>query len=103
MKIMKEWYVKNKLKNELLKTFKLGGIYKEVTTPKGKQYKRYPFINEINIDYDTNIIEFVFDLKYGINPDVVFKQKWLFKQTLGEVIELNTYNDKHILLKIKGY
>lgn len=96
---IKQFFAKSKLKNQLMRAFKAGGIYKETKT-ESKTYKRYPTIRECHIDEQNKAIRFTFTIPNGLNPDTITKQEWLFTQHFGGIHEIKTFQEKKFILWI---
>jgi S-DNA-T family DNA segregation ATPase FtsK/SpoIIIE len=90
------YFAKLKLRGQLMKAFKLGGIYNEVKT-ESKTYTRYPKIHEVHIDNELQAVRFTFTLSNGTNPDLIHKQLWVFQQHFGNFLEIKGKYKKFIL------
>lgn len=102
MNKLKNYLNKMKLRGEMMKCFKLGGIYKEVKSGT-KTFTQYPKIHDISIDYEQETVRFVFTIPTGMNPELITKQEWVFNQTFGEYIEITgKYKKFFITLYSKG-
>ena len=71
-----------------MKCFKDGAIVKTVKHD-GHTNLYYPRIHDIFIDHEKEAVRFTFTLKNGMNPELVTKNFWVFKQTFGEHIEIS--------------
>ncbi|MED3972238.1 hypothetical protein COM86_12780 [Priestia megaterium] len=90
-----KWH-KMKWRGKLMKCFKDGGIVKTVKHGSHRN-EYYPTIHNIDIDLKKKNYRFVFTLKNGMNPELVFNNIWLFKQAFGENIEVSGKYKKFIL------
>ncbi|WP_019244550.1 MULTISPECIES: FtsK/SpoIIIE domain-containing protein [Bacillus] len=83
--MIKEWYIKQKAKQELQKAFKLGemGVAYSYGNTTGKIY---PKIHAVTSNED--VIEYVFTIPSGMDPKDMIKKEYVFKQVFGERIEL---------------
>lgn len=85
---LKTFWVKTKLKNDLMRCFRDGKIVK--TVKRGdKSVDFFPQIHDVFVDEERKAIRFVFTLKSGMNPELLTKNEWVFKQVFGENIELS--------------
>jgi S-DNA-T family DNA segregation ATPase FtsK/SpoIIIE len=88
-------------KIKLMKCFRLGKVYLVKEKKKGQTIEQriYPKIKSVR---DGESLQVVFALPMGLNPDVIFKNDWLFYQAFGEhheiqgnakIITLNVYQE----------
>jgi DNA segregation ATPase FtsK/SpoIIIE, S-DNA-T family len=81
------FFAKKKMKETLIQCFKDAQIGKSI---KGRErtYMQYPRIHDVFIDMDKDAVRFVFTLPNGVDPELVTKKSWVFKQVFGENIEI---------------
>ena len=94
--MIRKQMAKMKLRGQLMRAFKLGGIYKEIRTDT-KVYKRFPKIHEVHLDQTVKGVRFTFTLPDGCSPDLVLKQDWVFKQCFGNFLEISGKVKKFVL------
>lgn len=90
----RNFYVKLRLKKQLIDAFKLAEIHLTYTVD-GKTRYVYPKIHSIN--WNNQRARYVFTLPNGVNPKKVTENDWIFKQHFGEFIELSGKYKKFIL------
>lgn len=90
------FFEKMKLREKLVRAFKLGGIGKQIKTP-SKTHMRYPTIHEVHIDKKREAIRYTFTLYDGTDPDLILNQVWVFKQVFGDNIEIKGKIKKFVL------
>jgi DNA segregation ATPase FtsK/SpoIIIE, S-DNA-T family len=96
MGILSTYFSVKKKKEELRQCFKLAKIGREV---KGRQhdYMQYPKIHDVMIDEELEATRYVFTLPTGVDPSLLTKNIWVFKQMYGENVELKGSYKKFIL------
>ncbi|NBI28622.1 FtsK/SpoIIIE domain-containing protein [Chengkuizengella marina] len=87
----------NAARSKMFKAFKIADISITKKTKK-REIKTYPTIKKVNVFSDKIII--LFNIPDGINPDIIEKHEWLFKQKFGEHIEITQMNSKQFILSI---
>lgn len=92
--MLKEWYIKNRAKQELQKAFKLGEI--GITYSYGNTSGLiYPKIHAVSLNSDT--LEYVFTVPTGMDPKEIAKKEYCFKQVFGERIKIKGETKKFVL------
>lgn len=74
------------VRSKLRQLFTVGGLCTKRKGHKGKEIRTYPAIKRVSIYQDC--IQAVFMLPNGLDPGVILKHDWLFRQGFGEHIEL---------------
>lgn len=95
--MIKEYFRKQKAKQDLTRCFRQGGIYIKFTRNE-KDYFVFPKIH--NLTFRDNHTEYFFTLPLGIDPALIFKKAYVFRQLFGENIEFDQINDKAFTFKI---
>lgn len=85
---------KIRLRKQALDTFRHADIRLSFTYDGKKRYK-YPKIHDIN--WNNERVRITFTLPNGVDPTLVKKNEWVFKQHFGEHIELDGKVKKFIL------
>src|SRR5690242_12158048 len=90
------YFATKKKKETLRQCFKLAKIGRPV---KGKQhdYMQYPKIHDVHIDEELEATRYVFTLPTGVDPSLLEKNIWIFKQMYGDNVELKGSYKKFIL------
>jgi DNA segregation ATPase FtsK/SpoIIIE, S-DNA-T family len=104
MNKIKEYYIKRRLKGDLLKCFKDAKLYKEIKH-KGNSYKKYPTIREVNADFKKDIVRFVFTIPVGMNPETITKNEWVFVQMFSNSYTIDCRKNRRFTLTVyaKGF
>ncbi|PFW72151.1 hypothetical protein COL23_25715 [Priestia aryabhattai] len=93
---LKTFWVKAKLKSDLMRCFRDGKIVK--TVKRGDQnVDFFPQIHDVFVDEEKKAVRFVFTLKSGMDPELLTKREWVFRQVFGENIELSGKTKKFTL------
>jgi DNA segregation ATPase FtsK/SpoIIIE, S-DNA-T family len=99
MNKIKEFFVKSRLKGELVKCFRDAKIYKEIKH-KGNTYKKYPTVHHTHIDHDKEVVRFVFTIPVGLNPETVTKNEWVFVQMFSTAYTLDCRKNRRFTLTV---
>jgi S-DNA-T family DNA segregation ATPase FtsK/SpoIIIE len=83
---MKQLFVKLNRRKNLIKAFKVAGIYKSYKTESGERFI-YPKIQDIRENSKT--IKYVFTLPVGVDPNLLKKQYFVFEQIFGKNIKFD--------------
>lgn len=96
---MKEYLQKKRAKKELNKCFRQGGIYHKYKRSE-KDYFIFPKIHSYSVKSNYN--EYVFTLPLGVDPALLDKKGFVFRQLFGERVEVSSIlnNDKSFSLKV---
>lgn len=95
--MIKEFFLKQKAKKALTRCFRQSGIYLKFTH-KEKDYYAFPKIHSLT--FKENHIEYFFTLPLGVDPGLLDKKKYVFRQLFGENIEFQKKNDKAFTFKV---
>lgn len=96
--MIKEYFRKQRAKKDLFRCFRQGGIYLKFNRNE-KDYFIYPTIQ--NLRFKETHTEYFFTLPLGVDPALITKKLYVFRQLFGENIELEKKsNDKTFTLKI---
>jgi DNA segregation ATPase FtsK/SpoIIIE, S-DNA-T family len=96
---VKEYFVKRRLKSDLLKCFRDAKIYKEFKS-KGEKYKRYPKIHDVSIDHEKETVRFVFTIPIGLHPDAIERNEWVFVQMFSSSFTLDCRKNRRFTLTV---
>ncbi|HAW4413326.1 TPA: DNA translocase FtsK, partial [Escherichia coli] len=95
--MLKEFIVKQRAKNELIKAFLNMGLYKTYQKGNGRELKVYPKIHDV--DFQKDKTQYVFTLVNGMDPKELEKKEYVLQQHFGKNIELDG-DYKNFTLKI---
>jgi DNA segregation ATPase FtsK/SpoIIIE, S-DNA-T family len=96
--VIKEYLHKRKAKNKLMRAFRQGNIYLKYERNE-KHYFIFPKIHSVMFK-DTHT-EYFFMLPVGVDPSLLEKKLYVFRQLFGEHIEIEKIkDDKAFTLKI---
>lgn len=85
--MFKNWLIKQKAKGQLLRAFRAAEIGIPHKTGEERLF-RYPKIQDVRFNYDRKTLVYVFTLPYGVDPKVIKKKEYVFKQFFSENIEI---------------
>lgn len=94
MGIIKEWFHKQSLKNQLIEVFGKAGLYVDHQTRGGK-VQIYPKIHSISSTQGT--IQYVFTIPNGLDPKTIEKKWFCFQQILGRNVAIEGDIKKFVL------
>ncbi|MBD5798392.1 cell division protein FtsK [Bacillus pseudomycoides] len=94
MRVVKDWFHKQSLKNQLIEVFGKAGLYVDHQTRGGK-VPIYPKIHDISSS--KNNVRYVFTIPNGLDPQQIEKKWFCFQQVLGRNIAINGDIKKFVL------
>ncbi|PEA32987.1 cell division protein FtsK [Bacillus toyonensis] len=94
MGVIKEWFHKQSLKNQLIEVFGKVGLYVDHQTRGGK-VPIYPKIHAISSTRDS--VKYVFTIPNGLDPKVIEKKWFCFQQILGRNVAIEGDIKKFVL------
>ncbi|WP_404351630.1 AAA family ATPase [Sutcliffiella horikoshii] len=80
---MRKWLAKQRAKGVLLNTFKIAEIGVQ-----GRERFIYPQIHDIAFNYDDKTLRYVFTLPNGVDPKLIRKKEYVFRQVFGKNIRI---------------
>lgn len=97
--MIKEYLERKKEERKLRRAFRQGGIYLHYERNE-KNYFVFPKIHSVSMTDE--VTEFVFTLPTGLDPSLLDRHFFVFRQTYGEQVELEPIhqNDKSFSLKV---
>jgi DNA segregation ATPase FtsK/SpoIIIE, S-DNA-T family len=96
---IKEYFVKKRLKGDLVKCFRDAKIYKEIKH-KGNSYKKYPTIHDVKVDEEKQTVRFVFTIPVGLNPEEITNKEWVFVQMFSTAYTLDCRKNRRFTLTV---
>lgn len=99
MNRVKEYFIKHKLKADLVKCFRDAKIYKEIKH-KGNSYKKYPKVQHVHLDEEKEVVRFVFTIPIGLNPEEITKNEWVFVQMFSTAYTLDCRKNRRFTLTV---
>ncbi|MBU9714403.1 FtsK/SpoIIIE domain-containing protein [Evansella tamaricis] len=97
--MFKQKLLERKLKRQLIRAFKAGGVYREYQSYKDKK-KVYPKIHSARVLNEGKKVEYVFTLLNGQDPKEVKKKEYAFYQVFGRTLEIKTDGIKKYTLTV---
>lgn len=79
------------VRRKLMTLFRTGDMYYKIIGYKGHQLRNYPIIKRVTLYVDRTEAAFV--LPVGMDPGVIKKNEWLFRQFFGSLVELKQGDD----------
>lgn len=92
--LMKSKQPHRKLKKEMKNAFLNGELYKEHKY-KGRTYKQLPKV--ISTTIKNHMTTVIFNIPYGLNPDLFEERQYIFRQHFGKYVELDMEDRRGIL------
>lgn len=99
MKRVKEYFIRQRLKGDLMKCFKDARLYKEIKV-KGNTYKKFPTIHDVKVDTESDVVRFVFTIPVGMNPEEITKNEWVFVQMFSTAYKLDCKKNRRFTLVV---
>ncbi|MEK5477558.1 FtsK/SpoIIIE domain-containing protein [Paenibacillus sp. FSL R5-0407] len=78
-------------RRRLMTLFRTGGLFYKIVGYKGRELRNYPLIKRVSLYLDRTEAAFV--LPVGMDPAVIDKNEWLFRQFFGPGTELQQGED----------
>ncbi|MBF7149463.1 FtsK/SpoIIIE domain-containing protein [Bacillus toyonensis] len=94
MKLIKKWFLTQRLRNQLIEVFGKAGLYTEHQTRGGKVLI-YPKVH--NISSSAESVRYVFTIPNGLDPQKIEKKWFCFQQILGRNITIEGDVKKFVL------
>ncbi|MFU1797654.1 FtsK/SpoIIIE domain-containing protein [Paenibacillus azoreducens] len=79
------------LRRKLMHLFRFGNMYYKIIGYKGRELREYPRIKRVTRYFDRTEAAFVLPL--GMDPELIKKHEWLFRQMFGAGVELSCGED----------
>ena len=96
--MLKQYLKRKRAKDNLMKCFRQGGIFLKYHRNE-RDYRLFPKI--VNVGFEEEYIVYHFKLLTGINPDVMHKNHFVFRQVFGENVDIEKEpDDKSVTLKV---
>ncbi|PEC65305.1 FtsK/SpoIIIE domain-containing protein [Bacillus toyonensis] len=94
MEILKKWFHKQNLKNQLIEVFGKAGLYVDHQTRGGK-VPIYPKIHDVSSTKEN--VRYVFTIPNGLDPKTIEKKWFCFQQILGRNVAIEGDIKKFVL------
>ncbi|EOO71567.1 MULTISPECIES: FtsK/SpoIIIE domain-containing protein [Bacillus cereus group] len=94
MRIIKDWFHTQSLRNQLIEVFGKSGLYTEHQTRGGK-VPIYPKIHDVSFSKES--VRYVFTIPNGLDPQKIEKKWFCFQQILGRNITIEGDLKKFVL------
>ncbi|PGX99924.1 cell division protein FtsK [Bacillus cereus] len=94
MRVVKDWFHKQSLKNQLIEVFGKAGLYVDHQTRGGK-VQIYPKIHDISSTQEN--VRYVFTIPNGLDPKSIEKKWFCFQQVLGRNVAIEGDIKKFVL------
>jgi len=97
MNKVKQYFVKSRLKGDLMKCFRSAKIYKEFKS-KDQTHKQYPKIHDVHVDFIDEVVRYTFTIPVGMNPEKIFDNQWIFVQVFTNAYTLHCQKNRKFIL-----